>query len=51
MPRHRGDFKENDQIYIEIEKKDRRKRTEEEMTEEAIRLAKYFPDNEKYSLE
>jgi len=51
MPRKKGDFEKNDDIYIEIEKPERRRRTEEEMKEEATMLSKYFEEqNQKFSL-
>jgi len=49
MPRKKGDFEQNDEIYSAIEK-ERRKRTEDEMAQEAALLDKYFPDNHNYSL-
>eukprot|EP01117_Protostelium_nocturnum_P003427 TRINITY_DN1444_c0_g4_i1.p1 TRINITY_DN1444_c0_g4~~TRINITY_DN1444_c0_g4_i1.p1 ORF type:complete len:166 (-),score=45.00 TRINITY_DN1444_c0_g4_i1:19-516(-) len=49
IPRHAGDFARNDDVYAEIEKP-RTKRTEEEMAQESEMLAKFFPDNDKYSL-
>ena len=42
MPRTKGDFENNDDIYNEIEKDDRKPRTEEEMADEARILREYF---------
>ena len=42
MPRKKGDFENNDEIYNEIEKDDRKPRTEEEMADEAKVLREYF---------
>ncbi|XP_022081530.1 bis(5'-adenosyl)-triphosphatase-like isoform X2 [Acanthaster planci] len=53
VPRRKGDFKNNDDIYPLLEKNDhvafdasstRERRTEEDMFEEAIRLRKLFPE-------
>ncbi len=44
MPRREGDFKRNDQVYEEIEKESRPKRTEEEMAHESKTLAALFPE-------
>jgi len=35
LPRKKGDFENNDDIYKELDKKERRPRTEEEMAQEA----------------
>ena len=43
IPRHKGDFDRNDQVYEEIEK-ERPVRTEDDMAKEAEMLAKYFPE-------
>ncbi len=51
IPRKGNDFPNNDDIYVEIEKKERRKRSEDEMAEEAEKLAAYFPENKNYSLD
>jgi len=50
LPRHKGDFPKNDDVYSEIEKEDRPSRTEEDMAQEAEFLAKFFPENEAFSL-
>ncbi|EGC28284.1 hypothetical protein DICPUDRAFT_160396 [Dictyostelium purpureum] len=42
IPRRPKDFEENDQIYTEIEKADRKPRTYEEMAAEAAELRPYF---------
>lgn len=44
MPRRPGDFKQNDQVYAEIEKESRPKRTEEDMAVESKLLGQLFPD-------
>ncbi|ELR22818.1 ATPaselike protein [Acanthamoeba castellanii str. Neff] len=45
IPRRRGDFARNDEVYERLDMdKDRTKRTEEEMAEEAALLARYFDD-------
>jgi hypothetical protein len=61
MPRKKGDFRKNDDIYIEvcyqqapmvvhligqIEKEERKRRSEEDMAQEAAHLATFFPDNQ-----
>eukprot|EP01104_Vermistella_antarctica_P010158 TRINITY_DN2680_c2_g1_i1.p1 TRINITY_DN2680_c2_g1~~TRINITY_DN2680_c2_g1_i1.p1 ORF type:complete len:168 (+),score=36.54 TRINITY_DN2680_c2_g1_i1:78-506(+) len=42
MPRREGDFKRNDDVYTELDRKDRQKRTLTEMAEEASRLRSHF---------
>jgi bis(5'-adenosyl)-triphosphatase len=44
MPRREGDFKRNDQVYEEIEKESRPKRSEEDMATESAVLGALFPD-------
>lgn len=48
LPRKKGDFEKNDDIYRELQihdkKEDNKWRTEEEMVEESFRLRKYFQD-------
>jgi len=44
IPRRRGDLARNDQVYERLDK-ERPKRTEEDMAQEAAVLAKYFDNN------
>ena len=50
MPRKKGDFENNDEIYNEIEKDDRKPRTEEEMADEAKVLREYFQTVESWPI-
>ncbi|OQR80303.1 nitrilase and fragile histidine triad fusion protein NitFhit-like [Tropilaelaps mercedesae] len=45
LPRHKGDFKRDNDVYVELQdhKSKKRVRSQEEMAEEALRLRKYFP--------
>lgn len=47
LPRRKGDFKRNDEVYTHLEKgeEQRVKRTFEDMKEEAQRLARHFTDS------
>lgn len=59
MPRRKGDFEQNDQIYnevefahwltVQIEKPERKKRTKEEMAKEAEFLSQFFPESNNHS--
>jgi len=42
IPRKPNDFNQNDDVYVEIEKRDREKRSEEEMATEAKWLSTFF---------
>jgi len=50
MPRKSGDFKRNDDVYVQLDKEDKKKRTPEEMVKEATFLSQFFPENANYSL-
>eukprot|EP01116_Phalansterium_solitarium_P011264 TRINITY_DN26895_c0_g1_i1.p1 TRINITY_DN26895_c0_g1~~TRINITY_DN26895_c0_g1_i1.p1 ORF type:complete len:165 (+),score=54.70 TRINITY_DN26895_c0_g1_i1:143-637(+) len=61
IPRHGNDFPQNDQVYTELENKEkerivveepqRPKRSEADMAAEATFLSQFFPENDKYSLD
>eukprot|EP01097_Dermamoeba_algensis_P002982 TRINITY_DN2192_c0_g1_i1.p2 TRINITY_DN2192_c0_g1~~TRINITY_DN2192_c0_g1_i1.p2 ORF type:complete len:153 (-),score=21.47 TRINITY_DN2192_c0_g1_i1:79-537(-) len=51
LPRSQGDFKNNDDVYVEIEKKDRVRRGEAEMAEEAQWLSALFEEQYRFPKE
>jgi len=50
MPRRKGDFARNDEIYEQIEKP-REYRSQEDMAKEGTWLSQFFPNNDQFSLD